>query len=195
MPDQDPAQPDEHGLQIGALAAETAADSRAFVSAVREIAAGSAADEALPLLLLMLAQLQVTGARLGAVQDVVPDEQFEADPGAEANPDALRLALANVFDGIDDYAEVVDPLTSMEPARGALSDDLTDVVAALEYGLAHYDRGRVTEALWWWQFSYLSQWGVRGSSALRVVQTILAHLRLDADADTVADAEFDALHP
>ena len=34
-----------------------------------------------------------------------------------------------------------------------------------------------------------------GASALRVVQSILAHLRLDADEDVVADAEFDALHP
>ncbi|WP_265443070.1 DUF5063 domain-containing protein [Flexivirga meconopsidis] len=189
--DQPPTDP----LQVGTLADETAVDARSFCMAIRELAAGSAPDQAIPLLLLMLAQLQVTGARLGAIHDVVPDERFEADPGPESNLDALRMGLANLLDGIDDYADVVDPLTSVEPARGALSDDLTDIVGALEHGLAHYDRDRIAEALWWWQFSYLSQWGVRGSAALRVVQTILAHLRLDADDETVADAEFEALHP
>ncbi|RNI20660.1 DUF5063 domain-containing protein [Flexivirga caeni] len=190
-----PETPDTEALQVGTLAAETAQDARAFCESVRQLATGSAPDAALPLLLLMLSQLQVAGARLGAIQDVVPAERFEADPGPESNLDALRMGLANLLDGIDDYADVVDPVTSVEPARGALSDDLADIVGALEHGLVHYDATRLTEALWWWQFSYLSQWGVRSTAALRVVQTILAHLRLDADEDMVADAEFEALHP
>ncbi len=65
----------------------------------------------------------------------------------------------------------------------------------LSHGLRHFESGRVDEALWWWQFSYLSSWGARAAAALRVVQSILAHLRLDADDELVADAEFDALHP
>lgn len=183
------------GADLKTLALETAHDTRSFTSAVREIAAGVATDAAIPLLLLVISQLQVTGARLGAIQDVLPDERFEPDPGPEPDQDALRTSLANVFDGIDDYADIVDPLTSVEIGRGALSDDLAGIVASLEHGLAHYDRGRPVEAMWWWQFSYLSEWGVRASAALRVLQTILGHLRLDADEDTVADAEFDALHP
>jgi hypothetical protein len=67
--------------------------------------------------------------------------------------------------------------------------------AALDHGLRHYDRGRVIEALWWWQFSYLSDWGERAAMALRVLHSLLAHVRLDADDDLVAEAEFDALHP
>jgi hypothetical protein len=49
--------------------------------------------------------------------------------------------------------------------------------------------------LWWWQFSYLSSWGDSATRALRVLQAVLGHIRLDADSDTVAEAEFDALHP
>ena len=78
--------------------------------------------------------------------------------------------------------------------RGSLVDDLADVAADLAHGLKHYRAGRLDEALWWWQFSYLSTWGVRATSALRVLQSMLGHLRLDVDADTVADAEFEALH-
>jgi hypothetical protein len=72
---------------------------------------------------------------------------------------------------------------------------VVEIVAALGHGLSHYDDGRPIEALWWWQFSYLSTWGDRAASSLRVLQSVLAHLRLDADEETVASAEFDALHP
>ena len=51
------------------------------------------------------------------------------------------------------------------------------------------------EALWWWQFSYLSDWGERASSVLRTLQTMLAHLRLDVEDDVAAEAEYDALQP
>ncbi|GAA3678614.1 MULTISPECIES: DUF5063 domain-containing protein [Yimella] len=180
---------------LGGLAAETARDAETFTTAVREIAAGGAPETAIPLLLLLLSQLQMSGARLGAVQDVVPAERFESDPGAEADLDPLRQNLANLFEGIDDYTDLVDPVTSVEPARGAVSDDLTDIVQALEHGLVHYRAGRTVEALWWWQFSYLSEWGVRAASCLRVLLTILRHLRLDVDDDAAAEAEFDALHP
>ena len=180
---------------LGALAVETARDAETFSAGVREIAAGAAPETAIPLLMLLLSQLQMSGARLGAVQDVVPTERFEADPGPEADLDALRTSLANLFEGIDDYTDLIDPVTSVELARGAISDDLTDIVQALEHGLVHYRAGRTVEALWWWQFSYLSEWGVRAAASLRALLTILRHLRLDVDDEAAAEAEFDALHP
>ena len=73
--------------------------------------------------------------------------------------------------------------------------DVAAVASDLAHGMRHFESGRVDEALWWWQFSYLSSWGSPAASALRVVLSILAHLRLDADDELVADAEFDALHP
>ncbi len=178
------------------LAHETAQGAAEFVSAIRELASGTTNPEtAIPLLLLALAQLQVTGARLGAIQDVVPAERFEADSGPESDLDGLRVGLADAFQGIDDFTDLVDPVTSMELSRGAISEDLTGIVSALEHGLAHFGHGRISEAMWWWQFSYLSEWGVRASATLRVLQTILGHVRMDADDEDAADAEFDALHP
>lgn len=177
------------------LARETARDAQTFSASVREIAAGAAPETAIPLLLLLLSQVQLAGARLGAVQDVLPAERFEADPGPESDLDPLRTSLANLFEGIDDYTDLVDPVTSVELARGAISEDLADIVQSLDHGLVHYRAGRETEALWWWQFSYLSEWGVRASATLRVLQTILRHLRLDVDDEAAAEAEFDALHP
>jgi hypothetical protein len=61
-------------------------------------------------------------------------------------------------------------------------------------GVGVEQRG-VLEALWWWQFSYLSDWGERASSVLRTLQTMLAHLRLDVEDDVAAEAEYDALQP
>jgi uncharacterized protein DUF5063 len=183
------------GEELAILGEETAQDIRTYVTTVREVASGSAPETAIPLLLLALSQILVTGARLGAITDIVPAERFEPDSGPDPDLDPVRQGLANLFDGLDEYADLVDPVTSLEVTRGALSNDVALVCEGLWHGLRHYEAGRVTEALWWWQFSYLSSWGERAASALRVLQTVLAHLRLDADDETVADAEFDALHP
>ena len=181
-------------LELRRIGEETAAEAQSFLDAVTEVAAGSSPDIAIPVLLLALTQSLLTGARLGAITDIVPSERFEPDAGPDPDVDPIRASLANVFEGLDEYADVVDPLTNGEVVRGSLSDDLADVAADLAHGLRHYRSGRVDEALWWWQFSYLSTWGVRATSALRVLQSMLGHLRLDVDADTVADAEFEALH-
>ncbi len=181
-------------LELRRMGEEMASEAGAFLDAVTEVATGSSPDIAIPVLLLALSQSLLAGARLGAITDIVPSERFEPDAGPDPDVDPVRASLANVFDGLDEYADVVDPLTNGEVVRGALSDDLADVAADLAHGLRHYRSGRVDEALWWWQFSYLSTWGVRATTALRVLQSMLGHLRLDVDADTVADAEFEALH-
>jgi hypothetical protein len=176
------------------LADESARDARLYLDTVTEVASGSAPDAAIPMTLLALSQALVMGARLGAIEDVVPAERFETDtPEAEAEP--LRNGVANLFEGLDEYADLVDPVTSTELTTGSLSNDVTVVASALSHGLRHYDAGRLSEALWWWQFSYLSDWGERAASALRVLQSLLGHIRLDADEETVSEAEFDALHP
>ncbi|WP_016906371.1 DUF5063 domain-containing protein, partial [Streptomyces xiaopingdaonensis] len=84
------------------------------------------------------------------------------------------------LDPIDVYSEVFDPYeprTAPVPCR--ISDDLADAVAALRHGMAHYDTGRVSEALWWWQFSYLTNWGPTVSASLRALQSLVAHVRQD----------------
>ena len=181
--------------ELTRLAADTAIDVRAYLEATTTVASGTSPDVALPIVLLAVSQVLVAGARLGAIGDVIPTERFEPDSGPEPDVDPLHGALSNVLVGLDEYADVVDPVVSGEVVAGSLSGDLATVASDLSHGLRHFEAGRVDEALWWWQFSYLSSWGTRAASALRVVQSILAHLRLDADDELVADAEFDALHP
>ncbi|MBA2560911.1 MAG: DUF5063 domain-containing protein, partial [Propionibacteriales bacterium] len=48
------------------------------------------------------------------------------------------------------------------------------------HGLQHFRAGDVQEALWWWQFSYVASWGTEASAALRALQSVIAHDRLDA---------------
>jgi hypothetical protein len=43
--------------------------------------------------------------------------------------------------------------------------------------MAHYKAGRTSEALWWWQFSYFSNWGSTASASLRALQSVVAHVR------------------
>lgn len=189
--------PEQQGesAELGALADDCAAEARAYIATVTEVASGSAPDAAIPMCLLAVSQVLLMGARLGAIQDIVLVERFEPDPGPEAEVEPTLQGLANLFEGVDTYAHVTDPLTDTDLVEGSLSGDLTDVVSALVHGLRHHEQGRAAEALWWWQFSYLSGWGESASRALRVLQSLLAHVRLDTDEDTVSEAEFDALHP
>jgi len=188
----DPAVAAEAADLLG-VARSVADECRSYLSTVTEVAAGSTPDATIPLLLLAVSDMLAAGARLGAMQDVVPPERFEPDVGADPDVDPLHVALANVLDGLDDYPEIVDPVLGPEIGDATLSGDLVAIGAALAQGLRHYEAGQVLEALWWWQFSYLSVWGERASSVLRVLQLMLAHLRLDVEDDVAAEAEYDAL--
>ncbi|SDB83364.1 protein of unknown function [Sanguibacter gelidistatuariae] len=178
---------------LRSVAVAVAGQAKRFLQTCAEVASGAAPDAAIALLLLATSDILSAGARLGAMVDVVPSARFEPDAGEETDLDPLRLGLAQVLDGIDEYVEVVDPLLDAELGGSAISADLAMVASALTQGLAHFEAGNEVEALWWWQFSYLSAWGERAASALRVLQLILAHLRLDVADDVAAEAEYEAL--
>jgi hypothetical protein len=157
---------------------EIADQVESFAVAVREIAAAEDPDYAISLLLLEVSQLLLAGGRLGAISDVVPEERFEPDL------EGIRLSLANLLEPIDEHAALFDPYAS-EPElfTSRLSDDIADVMSDLLHGLQHYRAGHTTEALWWWQFSYLSNWGGTASSVLRALHSVVSHVRLDTDLD------------
>ncbi len=183
----------ENDPDLREIAEGMAAQAHAFLTTATQVASGAAPGAVLPLLLLALSDALAAGARLGAMGDVVPVERFEPDAGRDTDVDPLRTALSQLFDGFDDYAEITDPLVGAEVGAASLSGDLACVAECLAKGLQHYDGGRELEGLWWWQFSYVSLWGERAASALRVLQLALAHLRLDVEDDVAAEAEYDAL--
>jgi hypothetical protein len=185
----------ESSTDLSSLAELVARESRGYLSTVTEVAAGANPEAAIPLLLLAVSDILGAGARLGAMVDIVPAERFEPDLGPDADLDPLRAALENAFDGLDDYSEVVDPVLGAEVEMSTISGDVVLVAGALAQGLRHFEAGQELEALWWWQFSYLSAWGERATNVLRVLLSVLGHLRLDVDDDVAAAAEFDALHP
>ncbi len=176
------------------VAATTSAEVQRFLTTVTEVAAGANPEVAIPLLLLAVSDVLAAGARLGAMVDVVPAERFEPDVGPDPDLDPLGQALENLFDGIDDYNEIDDPVVGSTVVTSSISGDLVLISGALAQGRRHHDAGQDLEALWWWQYSYLANWGERASSLLRVLQAVLAHLRLDVDDDVAAEAEFQALH-
>lgn len=193
MPDARPAR--ELSDDLRALAESTAVEAEQYLGTVTEVASGANPDAAIPLLLLAVSDLIAAGSRLGAIVDIVPDERFEPDDGPDPDAEPLRTGLANLLDGIDEYSQVADPLVNSSVQQGSVSGDLAAIAQALSQGLVHYRAGHVAEALWWWQFSYVSSWGDAAANALRAILSVLAHLRLDVDDDVAADAEFDALHP
>ena len=104
-----PGMPDEAELidsDLQVLADETAVEARAFLTLVRQVAAGDSPDIAIPILLLAVSQVLVTGARLGAITDIVPVQRFEPDLGSDEDVEGLRNDLAALLTGLDDYVEV-----------------------------------------------------------------------------------------
>ena len=178
------------------LAQGIADQVESFLLALREIAGEGDRGTAVPLLLLEVSQLLLAGARLGVQVDFLPSELFEPDAGPDPDLDQMRERLARLLEGVDDFTEVFDPYVDPpELVSSRLSDDLSDIAASVAHGLQHYRAGSVQEALWWWQFSYVSSWGAEASASLRALQSVIAHDRLDAheigdiEAARVAAAE------
>lgn len=157
--------PDDFAVQI-------ADQVESFLVAVFEVAKGEDPDSAVPFLLLEVSQLLLAGGRLGAHEDILPDERYEPDLGPEPDVDEIRERFAVMLEPIDVYSEVFDPYEPRKaPVPARISDDLADVITDLRHGMAHYRAGRTTEAMWWWQFSYFSNWGSTASATLRALQS------------------------
>jgi hypothetical protein len=162
------------------FAREIADSVESFLLALRAIAREADAGQAISLLLLEISQVLLAGARLGAQQDFTPISEYQPDVGPEADIDDLRLRLADMLGNVDTYSFVFDPYVP-EVVESQLSDDLASIATDLENGLRHYRVGDLAEALWWWQFSYVSNWGNLAGAALNALLMVIAHDRLDVD--------------
>ena len=162
------------------FAQQIADQVESFLVALAAIAREGEGGRAISLLLLEVSQILLAGARLGAQQDFTPIAEFQPDVGPEADTDELRLRLASMLDNVDTYSFVFDPYVP-EVVESQLSDDLASIATDLENGLRHYRLGNVAEALWWWQFSYVSSWGNLAGAALNALLSVVAHDRLDTE--------------
>jgi hypothetical protein len=163
--------------------AQQIADSvESFLLALRAIAREATGGQAISLLLLEISQVLLAGARMGAQRDFTPSSEYQPDVGPEADLDGLRLRLAGMLGNVDTYSFVFDPYVP-EVVEGQLSDDLTSIASDLENGLRHYRSGDIDEALWWWQFSYVSSWGNLAGAVLNALLSVVSHDRLDVDND------------
>jgi hypothetical protein len=166
--------------QTAAVAAQVAGQIERFLLALRAIADERDPGRGISLLLLEISQVLLAGARLGAQRDFVPRGDYQPDVGPEADLDELRLALAEMLGNVDTYSFVFDPYVP-EVVESQLSDDLAAIATDLENGLRHYRAGDLAEALWWWQFSYVSSWGNLAGAALNALLSVVAHDRLDVE--------------
>ena len=164
------------------FAQQIADQVESFLIALKAIAREGDVGRAISLLLLEISQVLLAGARLGAQRDFEPRAEYQPDVGPEPDIDKMRLRLAEMLDSIDTYSLVFDPYVP-ELVESQLSDDLTSIATDLENGLRHYRLGNVDEALWWWQFSYVSSWGNLAGTALSALLSVVAHDRLDADIE------------
>lgn len=157
-----------------------------FLVALQAMSRADDAGTVVPLLLVEVSQILFAGARLGAQRDFAPTLEYQPDVGPDPDLDAMRLRLARLLDSVDTYTYNFDPYVP-DLVTAQLSDDLTSIATDLANGLRHYRAGDVSEALWWWQFSYVATWGNNASAVLRALQSVVAHDRLDADFESESD--------
>jgi hypothetical protein len=167
------------GTDFGPLADQIAGNVKLFLDGIERLANGDGGDEAVPLLLLEVSQILLAGAQLGATTDVILAGNLEPEVGDDPDLDDLRVGLARQLPDCDDYAELFDPYADTQATPFRLSDDIAAVAADLIHGLQHYQADRKLEALWWWQYSYFNHWGTHAGAALRALQSVVAHARLD----------------
>ncbi len=157
-----------------------------FLVTLRALSHEESPGTVVPLLLVEVSQILFAGARLGAQRDFAPTLEYQPDVGPDPDLDAMRLRLARLLDSVDTYTFNFDPYVP-EITTAQLSDDLTSIATDLANGLRHFRAGDVSEALWWWQFSYVATWGSNASAVLRALQSVVAHDRLDADFESESD--------
>ncbi len=172
-----PVQLDDETLEFAQQIADSVAS---FLLALRAIAREADGGRAISLLLLEISQVLLAGARLGAQRDFTPAGKYQPDVGEEADLDEMRLRLAGILGNVDTYSFVFDPYVP-DVVESQLSDDMTSIASDLENGLRHYRHGNIEEALWWWQFSYVSSWGNLAGAALNALLSVVAHDRLDVE--------------
>jgi hypothetical protein len=172
--------------QLEEFAQQIADAVESFLVSLQAMSREENAGTVVPLLLVEVSQILFAGARLGAQQDFAPALEYQPDVGPDPDLDALRLRLARLLDSVDTYTYNFDPYVP-EIVQGQLSDDLTSIATDLANGLKHFRAGDVSEALWWWQFSYVASWGDNASAALRALQSVVAHDRLDTDFESESD--------
>jgi hypothetical protein len=183
----DPGKQPHTAAEHEEFAAQIADQIESFLLALRAIAREGNGARAVSLLLLEISQVLLAGARLGAQLDFEPREEYQPDVGPEADIDDMRLRLAEMLDSVDTYSFVFDPYLP-DMVQSKLSDDLTSIATDLDNGLRHYRLGNVEEALWWWQFSYVNNWGNLAGAALNALLTVVAHDRFDTDFEETVEA-------
>ncbi|QYJ03685.1 DUF5063 domain-containing protein [Nocardioides panacisoli] len=182
------------------LADDLAASFQAFLDALTAITREATGNEAVSLLLLQVSQVSLAGARLGAQRDITPLGEFQPDVGPDADFDDVRMQLGELLGNADVYSHVLDPYQP-ELVVSSLADDLTAIAADLENGMRHHRAGDVDEAMWWWQFSYVSNWGSLASAVQKALHSVVSHDRLDVDNASeqdqidAAEAVLDATSP
>ena len=180
------------GPELEDFAQQIADAVESFLVALQAMSREENPGAVVPLLLVEVSQVLFAGARLGAQRDFAPRLEYQPDVGPDPDLDEMRLRLARLLDSVDTYTYNFDPYVP-EIVQAQLSDDLTSMATDLANGLRHFRAGDVSEALWWWQFSYLASWGESASAALRALQSVVAHDRLDiefeSESEQIAAAE------
>ena len=145
------------------FAQQIADQVESFLLALRAIAREADGGRAISLLLLEISQVLLAGARLGAQQRLhARAREYQPDVGPDPDLDEMRLRLAELLDSVDTYSFVFDPYVARAGRRASSPTTSPASPPTSRTACATTAPADVDEALWWWQFSYVSSWGNLG---------------------------------
>ena len=164
------------------FAQQIADQVESFLVALQAIARGEAtAAAAISLLLLEVSQVLLAGARLGAQRGLHARAGVPARRRSRPGPRRDAAAAGRMLDERGHLRLQLRPLRDPEMVASPALRRPHRIATDVANGLRHFRAGNVSEALWWWQFSYVASWGNNASAVLRALQSIVAHDRLDAE--------------
>ena len=157
-----------------------------YLVALQAMSREENAGTVVPLLLVEVSQILFAGARLGAQRDFTPSAEYQPDVGPDPDLDAMRLRLARLLDSVDTYTYNFDPYVPeiVEGAALRRPDQHRHRPGqrAAPLPCRQRRRGAVVVAV-----LLRRQLGQQASAALRALQSVVAHDRLDTDFESESE--------
>ena len=162
------------------LADQVALHARDFLDGVAALARGEGGEETVPLLLLEVAQIH---AGRGASSARARTSSCPATGSLTSAPTLTWTCCGRAWRRGCSMSMSTRSCSTRTPTRRPPRSGCPTISPrsrrTSSTGCSTTRRAGSSEALWWWQYSYVSHWGLHGGAALRALHAVVAHARLD----------------
>ena len=88
----------------------------------------------------------------------------------EPNTEAYQIRIDRQIPSV--YWMLFDPLEDKDLVAGSISDDLSDILHDLQYGIKEYEAGRIGNAVFEWRFGLDNHWGSHAVDLIKFLHAL-----------------------